>query len=381
MKKHKRTLLLCLATGIILGTNISCSSDDNTKTITEEPTKPKPVEPAAKASITLSIKEINENSITLTLTTANASEVYYLVTSNSTKDEILALKGEEIIKKGKQVNDLSKDLIINELESDIEYIITAVAKNSEGEITLIETPLIITTLAKIDVEIKLTEISASHEQIFFTLTPTDAVQANYKIVEKGTVLTADEILETGSKIYNLKSASTLKPKGFKPNTDYTIYAAGLSATGAKVLSSAEVKTSETPTDPVDDGIVKFTTLTFTADNTQSQGGKVTYYKMSFIEDTWEATFEIGAVSSNTNELPEGKYILPARQDEGKPGPERIAKDFIVKNKKTGEIVKDIDYGDIIITKQDTQYNIIIDMVKLNYKERFKGDFKGTPIKR
>lgn len=385
MKKNSRKLFLGLLVGATLTSTLSCSSDDNNSYLVpnEKPETPEtpetPKTPAEKATVKVTLNEFDDTSVSFNVEATNATEVFYYVFKNPAKGENPQITGEEIIEKGTKIEDLEKEIVVEELDSLTEYAIVAAAKNIEDVISIVETPTLFSTLQKVDVSIELSNISATHEQIMFTILPIDAVQASYKIVKKGIKLTADEVFETGNKLFNVKIASNLKPKGFEANTDYTIYAAGLSATGAKVLKSAEVRTLSESEKPTEDGVMKFTSLTFSGEADPVTKGKISFYTLLLSNTDWEAKFEIANVSSILDVIPEGTYTLPAYKDKGRPTAERVGSDFYIKNKKTGELIKDIDYGDIKITKNGTEYTLIINMVKLDYTQKYKAEFKGAPI--
>lgn len=382
MRKKTRKLFLGLLISSSLLSTISCSNDDSSP-ITVAPDKPEtpgtPTTPAEKATVKLTVNEFDDTSVSFTVQATNATEVFYYIFKNPVKGELPKIDGEEIVKQGTKIEDLDKEIIVTELENLTEYAIVAAAKNTENVISVLEKPEVFSTLQKIDVSIILSNVSATHEQILFSIQPIDAVQANYKIVKKGTKLTADEVLETGNKLFNVKVTSNLRPKGFDADTEYIIYAAGLSATGAKVLKYAEVRTAALPEKPSEDGIMNFTTLSFQSEKDPVTQGKISFYTLSLSNADWEAKFEIANVSSILDVIPEGKYTLPAYKDPGKPTVERIGSDFYIKNKKTGETIKDIDYGDMVITKKDSEYTIDINMVKQDYTQKYKAAYKGIPV--
>ncbi len=382
MKKKSRKLFLGMLVSATLFSTVSCSNDDSSPIIipTEKPETPEtPKAPAEKATVKVTLNEFDDTSVSFNVAATDATEVFYYVFKNPEKGKAPQIDGEEIVKKGIKIEDLEKEIVVGELESSTEYAIVAAAKNTEDVISILENPILFSTLQKVDVSIELSNVSATHEQIMFTILPIDAVQANYIIVKKGTKLTADEVLERGNKLFNLKIASNLRPKGFEPNTDYIIYAAGLSATGAKVLKSAEVRTTSESETPAEDGIMKFTSLSFTGEKDPITEGKISFYTLLLSNADWEAKFEIANVSSILDVIPEGTYTLPSYKDEGRPTVERVGKDFYIKNKKTGETIKDIDYGDIKISKSGSEYTLVINMVKLDYTQKYKAEYKGVPV--
>lgn len=352
----------------------SCSSDDNSI--------PKPIDkievPAEKATLKLTLGTFKDTSANFTIEAKNTQSVFYYVIPSTEAGKAPVVTVEDIYKKGTEVKDWKEPISIKDLSPSTEYFIFAAAKNSDGIATVIETPLTFTTTQKIDVFVELSNISATNNQIMVSILPTGATEVRYKIVKKEIVLTLEEVLETGSKIMNLKAVTNLKPKNFEQNTAYMIYVAAVSATGVKILETAEVKTLKDEDAPAD-GSIAFTSLSFTSELVEEAGKKVAYYNMTFSNTEWQAQFEIGALSSNATEIKEGKYILPAKKDPGKPGPERIAGNFAVKDLKTGKLVEDIDYGDITITKVNDKFEVKIDLVKLDISnKRFIANFKGIP---
>ncbi|MDR2223929.1 MAG: hypothetical protein LBE34_14510 [Flavobacteriaceae bacterium] len=377
MKKQTRKLFLGMMIGAAALTMVSCSSDDGGNTTPDK----KHETPAEKATIELAIGEVSDTAIQFTVETTNAKSITYYAIASTEKGKAPIVTEQDILTKGTTLNAWEKTIEIKELTPETEYYIFAIAKNSDGISTIVKQPITATTQKKIDVSIELSAISSTHEQILFTITPTGAKKIKYKIVKSSEKLTFDEVLATGGNIMNVKAPSSLKPKGFEADTEYTIYVAAESMTDAKLLKTATVKTKKAD-EAVNDGTIIFSTLEFTSELEEKAGQKLAYYNMTFKNADWQAQFEIGALSTDANTIKDGKYTLSSKRDAGKPGPERIADNFVVKDLKTGKTVLDIDYGDITITKENGLYKIVIDMVKLDIKnERFKGSFQGTPLKK
>jgi hypothetical protein len=374
MKKHTNKLLIGALIGSVTLSFTSCSSDDNSV-----PKPDKEIEvPAEKATLGLSLESVKDSSALFKITAKNTAAVFYYLVPSQEEGKAPAVTTDNIFTKGIEVKDWKDAIEVKDLTPETEYYIFAAAKNSDGVISIVESPLTFKTSKKVDVFLEVTNVSATHDQILFSILPTGATEVRYKIVKKETKLTLDEVLETGSKLFNLKVTSNLKPKNFEADTEYTIYIAAVSATGMKILHTSEVKTKKAD-EAVDDGSVVFNSLSFTSELVEEAGKKVTYYQMTFANSDWQAQFEIGALTSNTTEIKEGKYVLPSKKDPGKPGPERIASNFVIKNLKTNKPVADIDYGEIVITKVNDKYEVKIDLVKLDYTQRFIGIFKGTPV--
>lgn len=374
MTKQRNTLLIGAILGSVTLSLTSCSSDDNSV--------PKPVDkievPAEKATLKLTLGTFKDTSANFTIEAKNTQSVFYYVIPSTEAGKAPVVTVEDIYKKGTEVKDWKDPINVKDLSPLTEYFIFAAAKNSDGIATVVETPLTFTTTQKIDVSIEFSNINTTNNQILISILPTGATEVRYKIVKKEEVLTLEQVLETGSKFFNIKTVTNLKPKNFDPDTEYTVYVAAISTTGVKILESVNVKTKKAD-EVTDDGSIAFTSLSFTSELVEEAGKKVAYYNMTFINNDWQAQFEIGALSSNATEIKEGKYILPSKKDQGKPGPERIAGNFAVKDLKTGKLVEDIDYGDITIAKVNNQYEVRIDLVKLDISnKRFIGNFKGIP---
>lgn len=373
MKKHTRKLLLTAIIGSTTLALTNCSSDDNNIIKPEE----KIEVPAEKATLSLSFDSLKDASVFFKIEAKNTKAVfYYLVPTQDGKIPLITT--DDIFAKGVEVKDWKEAIEIKELAPETEYYIFAAAKNTDGVVSLVAAPLAFKTTKKVDVFLEVTNVSATHNQILFSILPTGASEVRYKIVKKDITLTLDEVLETGSRLFNLKVTSNLKPKNFEADTEYTIYIAAVSPTGMKILHTSEVKTKKAD-EAVDDGTVVFSSLSFTSELVEESGKKTTYYQTTFVNTDWEAKFELGALTSNATEIKEGKYVLPSKKDPGKPGPERIASNFVIKDLKTNKIVTDIDYGEIVFTKVNDKYEVKIDLVKQDYKQRFIGTFKGTPV--
>ncbi|MVX36553.1 hypothetical protein [Myroides sp. LoEW2-1] len=374
-----KSVRLSLLSLVLLGsvTVVSCSSDDSAP-YSKPPTESEPTEPgeeAEKATLDVVVKQVTESSVTFTIGAKHAVSAYYHIV-----DKGVEVSQKEIVEKGVKVEALEGDVTAEGLLPGKEYELYVAALNQEEVVTMTDKGIGFTTKDQVvDVSIALTEVDSTHERVLFTLTPTDAVQARYMVLEKADVadleITAEFVLENGNNIINLKQPSNLKPKVSKPDTDYVIYAAGLSATGMTVIVSEEVRTKEVPTDPVDDGTLRFSKLNFTGDEVNKN---VTYY-LYFTSDEWDVTFKIAATDAKEEELKEGKYIRNSKA-EINPGPGQVGKSYTILNKKTNEKDTDIDYGDIIITKQGANYKVVVDMVRLSdFKKHFKAEFNGVPV--
>lgn len=376
MKKRVRTIAFGVCVGVSLLAVVSCSKDDGPPYSIPKPTGP--AEPAKAATIKVNLGVVGDESASFTVEAANATAVYYYVVEKGLTSTGTAISESEIIAKGVKLTSWDKEVVVTGLKSETDYSIMALAKNSDGKNTLVEQTTNFKTTQKVDITLELTNVSSTSTQILFTVLPVGAKQVNYKIEKKGVVLTADEVLETGSRIQNLKSATSLKPKGFTADTDYVLYVAGVSNTNVKILRSVEVRT-KSASDEENKDVLQFSTLNFRTELVEESGKKIAYYDLEFKSADWEATFTLGALSSIENEIKEGKYVLSSKRDSGKPSPERIGDNFSIKNAKTGVAEKDIDYGDIIITKTGTTFVVSIDLVRMDVTKRFKAEFKGTPI--
>ncbi len=382
MFKNKTNLLVTLCMGTMILLTTSCVPDEPTileKTKDNPDTDPEII--IKKGTLAITLAEALETSIGFNIEATNVETVTYLVLPGSIATTPPTVTAEDIFSKGITVKDWSKTVEVSNLMPETTYYIFAAAKNSAGVITVLEQPLSTTTQKKLDVSITLSDIDSTNERVIFTITPDGAKTIRYKVVPSAEILTVDDVLTNGSNVMNVKTASTLKPKGFQADTEYTIYVAAVSHTDAKVLRTAKVKTKKAD-ETEEDGVITMNSVEFTSELEEKAGQKLAYYKMTFKNADWQAQFEIGALSTNANEIAVGDYVLTSNRDQGKPGPLRVADNFVVKNLTTGQVVSDIDYGDIKITKENGVYKINIDMVKLDIKNaRFKAKFQGTPIKK
>lgn len=386
MKKiHLKLGVLALVVSGLL-TTVACSSDDNSylkdKDKDKEKTEPEdgdgegeegPNVPAA--SLKVEIVSVYEESVAFKLGASNAEKVYYLIQEKGVSATLALVQEKGVLVDNPAIEQTAEGLI-----SDKEYVLYAVALNAQGIATFDANGIDFKTQKKIDVSITLTNIDATHERVMFTLTPVGAVRARYMVVEKSAVegreVTAEEVLEEGSNIMNLNQPSNLKPKVAHANTDYVIFAAGLSATGATVIVSEEVRTKDESEAPVDQELLIMTQMNFVGDEV----GHTVAYDLYLSNELWEVQFTVAAAQADEDILKEGRYVLNASQRPGRPGADEVSKSFKIKNKQTGALDTDIDYGEINITKTGTTYRVVIDMVRrTDVTRRFKANFTGVPV--
>ncbi|WP_158962263.1 hypothetical protein [Myroides fluvii] len=386
MKKiHLKLGVLALAASGLL-TTAACSSDDHNYLKKDDKENPIPEDgeeeegpddSVAAATLKVEIVSVGEESVTFKLAAENAKKVYYLI-----QEKGVEATAELVQEQGIAVDNLVAEQTAEGLDPDTEYVLYAVALNAEDIATFNARGIEFKTQKKVDVSITLTNIDATHERVMFTLTPVGAVKARYMVVEKSTVegreVTAEEVLEEGSNIMNLNQPSNLKPKVAHANTDYVIFAAGLSATGATVIVSEEVRTKDESEAPVDEELKVMTNMNFVGDEV---GHTVAYY-LYLSNDQLDVQFTVAAAQADEDILKEGRYIRNASQGPGRPGADEVGKSFKILNKGTGALDTDIDYGEIRITKTSaTEYKVEIDMVRrTDVTKRFKALFNGVPVR-
>ena len=369
---------VALCSGLLLG--VSCSSDDNrVPELPEEEVVTPPEEPKAKATVKITVGEVTPATFVLRVDGEHAKSVYYLVYEKPEQAKVYT--GEEIFKVGNAVEKLGEDFVVGDLTAGTTYYITAAAKNEEDAITVVKEVAVVTTeAAKIDVALNLSDVSATHERILFTVAPEGAVQVSYKIVEKGEVWTVDEVLAEGSKVFNLKGVSNLKPKVEKSDTDYTLYVAGLSATGVKVFEQVAVRTAKA-SEAEDDGVLRLTQAGYGVVKT-TIGGTVDVYTffLQMESEDWSVSFMFGAKEFINEELTPGKYVLNAKATTDRPDIGGISRDYKVVNKKTNQEITNLDYGELVIGKQaDGSFVITFDMMTLEFPKKVVGAFNGMPV--
>lgn len=378
----KLGLLALVASGLL--TTVACSSDDNSylKDKEKEKTEPEdgdgdgeeePNVPAA--SLKVEIVSVYEASVTFKLGASNAEKVYYLIQEKGVSATLALVQEKGVLVDNPAIEQMAEGLI-----SDKEYVLYAVAFNAQGIATFDANGIAFTTKKALDISITITEVDATNERVIFTVNPTGAVQMRYMVVEKssmeGRSMTPEEVMEEGSTIIKVDGPSTLKPKGKTPNTDYIIYVAGVSATGAKIVVSDEVRTKDESEAPVDQELLIMTQMNFVGDEV----GHTVAYDLYLSNELWEVQFTVAAAQADEDILKEGRYVLNASQRPGRPGADEVSKSFKIKNKQTGALDTDIDYGEINITKTGTTYRVVIDMVRrTDVTRRFKADFTGVPV--
>ncbi|MBB1138768.1 hypothetical protein [Myroides sp. WP-1] len=355
---------------------VGCSNDDHNGYKLGGKEKPKPGEPAAKATLKVEVVEVGEESISFKFQAIGAEKIYYLIQKKEQE-----VTEERVVNLGQLVGDATATQLVDALEADQDYVLYAVAVNKEGVATFDKAGTAFRTKKAADIRITITDVDSTNERVIFTVNPTGAVRMRYMVVEKvmmeGREMTAEEVLEEGSTIVKVDGPTALKPKGMKPNTDYIIYVAGVSATDTRILVSAEVRTKDDSQAPIDEELLQMTQMNFEGDAVDNT---VVYY-LYLSNEKWDVQFSVGAAQASEDVLKEGRYIRNASQGPGRPGADQVAKAFKILNKETGTLDTDIDYGEIRIAKTAaTTYKVEIEMVRRSdATKRFKAIFTGIPV--
>lgn len=383
MKKiHLKLGIVALVTAGLVGT-VGCSSDDHnylTKVDVETPEPEGPEEPgeaAEKATIKVEIVSVGEESVTFKLATTHAEKVHYLIEKKGVEVTHTQVKEQGVL-----VEDATAEQVAEGLEADQEYVLYALAINKEDVATFDAKGTAFTTKKALDISLIISDVDATHERVIFTITPTGAVKMRYMVVEKsamqGRTMTAEEVMEEGFSIVKVDGPSTLKPKVTKPNTDYIIYVAGISASDTHLIVQEEVKTKDESEAPIDEELKVMTQMNFVGDEV----GHTVAYDLYLANDQWDVQFVVAAAQADEDILKEGRYVLNASQRPGRPGADEVSKTFTIKNKQTNAQDTDIDYGEIRIAKTSaTAYKVEIEMVRrTDVTKRFKAVFEGVPVK-
>lgn len=342
---------------------MGCSNDDNTA----KPDPVLPVKPNPEATIVLQSGEVSETAIKFKISSEHATALYYYSAENAVLGSSPDLNVDEIIKKGVAIEaNKLHEITLDGLKENTEYFIIAAAKSlDEGKMIKTESLLISTLKKKLEISIAITDVSATHESIKFSITPINAKEATYAVYKATENPTVDEVLKKGTKVENLEGKSTYTIKA-EANLDYKIYAAISSEDGETKMVIEEVKTEVAP---VEDGIIKFNSLNVDSEDQ----GWLSVYVLNFENSQWKAGFEIGDLSADLKNLPTGKYHYASWSNEDVAAG-AIGRYFI-KNVKTGENITDLDAGSIVITKAGTVYTVVIDIAR-DRGENFKATYVG-----
>ncbi|MGS4345601.1 hypothetical protein ACKUSY_08425 [Myroides odoratus] len=380
MKKiHLKLGVLTLVMSGLVGI-VSCSSDDHNYLTKVEKEKPKPEEPGEsgeKATITATLISVDEASVTFKMEATHADRVYYLV-----QEKGMEVTAEQVMERGVLVEDVTVEQVVEGLEPDRDYVLYVLAVTKEDQVTFDDKGVPFTTKKALDISLILSDVDATDERVVFTVTPTGAVSMRYMVVEKSTMegreMTAEEVLEEGFSIMKVDGPSTLKPKVTKPNTEYIIYVAGISASDMRLLVQEEVTTKDESVTPADEELKVMTQMNFVGDEV----GHTVAYDLYLANDQWDVQFVVAAAQADEDILKEGRYIRNASQGPGRPGADEVGRSFQIKNKQTGNLDTDIDYGEIRIAKtSSTAYKVEIEMVRRSdVTKRFKAIFEGVPVK-
>ena len=242
----KKTLLWAV-TSLLAVAGLFTACDDNK-------TDDTPAVPA----VTLTAGEPTAETLTFNVALQDADNCSYLCTEQSSP----APDAAGILSAGKSVA-ASGSVTVKDLTPGTVYRISAVATRNKmtGEVKSIE----MTTVAATPV-VTLTEGTASHDGLAFTVALANAERAAYVCIEKTEDMTlpdAAQILETGTAI---EAAGEIQVTGLKYGTVYVIAAAAVNQDVLSEVVSLEMTTA-TPATPIVSltaGTASYNELTFTA---------------------------------------------------------------------------------------------------------------------
>ncbi|MTG97909.1 MULTISPECIES: hypothetical protein [Myroides] len=341
MKKRKLTWYTKGLCAVVLCSFISCSSDDNSTApnVTPPTEEPNPEGPKVKeAEISLAVIAYTQNTATVQINSKEAKSVYYYVVKG---DDVSTITVEEIVSKGVKVKaNTEEEVVVDALEANTKYTVTAIAINAEDKATILKYPQTIKTMQSATMQI--IAVEADITTMEFKFTTQYAEKVGY-IVQEATekAPTAEDVLAKGVSIDRLDGESTLKVDGLSENTKYNLYVAAIEASGKTLLQSSEFSTKEDVQE--EDGVIKFTEIKV---NSESQGW-LNVYILNLKGKDWEAGFEIGSISAELHELPTGKFYYASWSEE-------VSSDgvgeYFIKKRDGSESIRDLDSGSIVITK-------------------------------
>ena len=162
---------------------------------------------------------------------------------------------------------------------------------------------------------------------------------------------------------------TIEDKG---DDYYNVTASLVLEGGYPVAFKAEYLKIDAPDTPEESGVIEFTSAEAQAyeDNT----GYLTLYTIILENDEWNAQIEFAESLGEYDELPDGKWLYSSWTEGG----DGMITQYRITNKSNNQQITDLDEGNMIISRNGSQYDINIDILRTG-GESFKAHYSGSVV--
>ena len=162
---------------------------------------------------------------------------------------------------------------------------------------------------------------------------------------------------------------TIEDKG---DDYYNVTASLVLEGGYPVAFKAEYLKIDAPDTPEESGVIEFTSAEAQAyeDNT----GYLTLYTIILENDEWNAQIEFAESLGEYDEIPDGKWLYSSYVEGG----DGMITQYRITNKSNNQQITDLDEGNMIISRNGSQYDINIDILRTG-GESFKAHYSGSVV--
>lgn len=162
---------------------------------------------------------------------------------------------------------------------------------------------------------------------------------------------------------------TIEDKG---DDYYNVTASLVLEGGYPVAFKAEYLKIDAPDTPEESGVIEFTSAEAQAyeDNT----GYLTLYTIILENDEWNAQIEFAESLGEYDEIPDGKWLYSSYVEGG----DGMITQYRITNKSNNQQITDLDEGNMIISRNGSQYDINIDILRTG-GESFKAHYSGPVV--
>lgn len=162
---------------------------------------------------------------------------------------------------------------------------------------------------------------------------------------------------------------TIEDKG---DDYYNVTASLVLEGGYPVAFKAEYLKIDAPDTPEDSDVIEFTSAEAQAYNDNT--GYLTLYTIILENDEWNAQIEFAESLGEYDELPDGKWLYSSYVEGG----DGMITQYRITNKSNNQQITDLDEGNMIISRNGSQYDINIDILRTG-GESFKAHYSGSVV--